>query len=74
MSNVDFRGVTYDSNQVILRLSEFLTEERLEKVINVIEKRSNYFIPVLENLYDRGNVSAVMRSSEAFGFYKHHSH
>jgi tRNA (guanosine-2'-O-)-methyltransferase len=25
-------------------------------------------VPVLENIYDRGNVSAVMRSSEAFGY------
>ena len=72
MTKVEFRGLSYDPAQVILRLSEFLTEERLEKIINVVERRSHFFIPVLENLYDRGNVSAVMRSSEAFGFYKMH--
>lgn len=31
-------------------------------------ERSLHVVSVLENIYDQGNVSAVMRSSKAFGF------
>ena len=72
MSEVLYKGEAYSPDTILLKLNEFLTPERLNKIERVVEKRSDYFVPVLEDLYDRGNVSAVMRSSEAFGFYKMH--
>ena len=72
MRELIFRGEVYQSDEVISKLVQFLTPERMEKINNIVGKRSNFFIPVLENPYDRGNVSAVMRSCEAFGFYKIH--
>ena len=69
---VEYKGQFYNSDEVLLKLNDFLTPERLEKISRVVDQRSEFFIPVLENLYDRGNVSAVMRSCEAFGFYKMH--
>ncbi len=52
----------------ILRLGEHLTDERRARLEEVVAKRSLHMVSVLENIYDRGNVSAVMRSAEAFGF------
>jgi tRNA (guanosine-2'-O-)-methyltransferase len=45
-----------------------MTDERKARLDEVVRSRSLHLVSVLENIYDRGNVSAVMRSSEAFGF------
>jgi tRNA (guanosine-2'-O-)-methyltransferase len=58
--------------EVIHVLQPFLSEERWDRLQVVVENRSTQLVPVLENIYDRGNVSAVMRSAEAFGFYRFH--
>ena len=58
----------YSSHEVIEVLSPLLTDSRLEKMHQVLDNRCWSVAPVLENIYDRGNVSAVMRSAEAFGF------
>ena len=70
--NLDYRNEKYDISQVIDKLAEFLTENRRQKIEEVVATRSDHFVSVLEGLYDRGNISAVMRSAEAFGFYKLH--
>lgn len=49
-----------------------LTEERRKKIERVVQGRCYSNVVVLENIYDRGNISAVMRSSEAFGFAQVH--
>ena len=53
---------------VIRLLGPHMTEVRGERMADVLNHRSLHIVPVLENIYDRGNVSAVMRSAEAFGF------
>ena len=58
------------SEEVISLLKNVLTDERVAKIDKVIASRTDQLIPVLENIYDRGNTNAVMRSAEAFGFYK----
>lgn len=45
-----------------------LTEERRHKISKVAYHRNFNLRVILENIYDRGNISAVMRSQEAFGF------
>ena len=54
--------------QITALLTDHLTAERRRRLDEVVAKRSLHFVSVLENIYDRGNVSAVMRSAEAFGF------
>ncbi|RME14619.1 MAG: TrmH family RNA methyltransferase [Bdellovibrio sp.] len=54
--------------QTIHRLSPQVTPQRLQKMQKVIEGRTMNVAVIMENIYDRGNVSAVMRSAEAFGF------
>ncbi len=56
------------SEQVIALLADHLTDERRVRLDEVVSRRSLRLMPVLENIHDLGNVSAVMRSSEAFGF------
>lgn len=56
--------------QVLELLGPMLTDERKAKLEAVVENRSLEMVSVLENIYDRGNVSAAMRSSEAFGFMR----
>ncbi|MBX3023152.1 MAG: RNA methyltransferase [Bdellovibrionales bacterium] len=56
------------AEQVLSLLDNNLTDERRARLHEVVAMRSLHLVPVLENIYDRGNVSAAMRSSEAFGF------
>jgi tRNA (guanosine-2'-O-)-methyltransferase len=56
------------ADQVIQALAPHLTDERRARLDQVVAMRSLHLVSVLENIHDRGNVSAVMRSSEAFGF------
>jgi len=44
-----------------------LTIERQQKISSVVAKRNFISSVLLENIYDRGNMSAVIRSAEAFG-------
>ena len=48
------------------------TPERREKIERVVAGRSYSIVPVLEGLFDRGNVSAVLRSAEALGYQAVH--
>lgn len=51
-------------------MSPMLTDERNSRLKEVADNRSFHLVPVLENIYDRGNVSAVMRSAEGLGFIR----
>lgn len=62
----------YSDTQLISALSERVTPERWQKIQDVVAQRIPQMSVVIENIYDRGNASAVMRSMEAFGFYKIH--
>jgi tRNA (guanosine-2'-O-)-methyltransferase len=55
-------------DQIIDLLPPHMTDERRARLEEVVRRRSKHIVPVLENIHDQGNVSAVMRSSEAFGF------
>ena len=62
----------FDPADVVHALQDHVTPVRLQKIRDVVAKRNNFLATVVENLYDRGNTSAVMRSSEAFGFHQFH--
>jgi tRNA (guanosine-2'-O-)-methyltransferase len=61
------------ANAALERLKPLLTKERVEKIDRVVEQRTYNVVAVLEDIYDRGNASAVMRSAEALGFGLVHS-
>lgn len=68
----EFEGKTFSSTQVIEKLKLQLTDLRINKIKKVVDHRIKGFQPVFENIYDRGNVAAAMRSAEAFGFFNFH--
>ena len=70
--NFTIEDKSYTAEQVLEVLTQQLTDSRKEKIEKVVQNRVQSFQPVFENIYDRGNISAAMRSAEAFGFYKFH--
>jgi tRNA (guanosine-2'-O-)-methyltransferase len=63
---------SYSDQQIISRLSTQVTPERWEKIKKVVSRRISHMSVGIEDIYDRGNASAVMRSMEAFGFCQLH--
>lgn len=63
-------GNSFTAAQIWELLGSRLTESRQTKITQVCAGRCQSLVPVLEGIYDRGNVSAVMRSAEAFGFFR----
>lgn len=57
---------------VLTHIYPLLTPERREKIQKVVEGRCFSNVIVMENIYDRGNVSAVLRSAEALGIGSMH--
>ncbi len=53
-------------------LSEFVSDERKQRIEQVIAHRTYTVTPVIDGVFDMGNVSAVMRTSEALGYQSVH--
>lgn len=62
-----FAGRELQAHEILALLAPYLTSERQERIRIAAQMRTCNVVPVLENIYDRGNISAVLRSSEAFG-------
>lgn len=58
--------------QIIGALEGRLTADRVKRINHVLESRTFSVASVAEHLYDVGNISAVMRSAESFGFLPFH--
>jgi tRNA (guanosine-2'-O-)-methyltransferase len=57
---------------VLKHIAPVLTASRLEKIKKISSERVYDVAVVLEGIYDRGNISAVMRTAEALGFINFH--
>ena len=68
-NTVSINGHNVEIDVVNSCLSEYVTESRRAIIEQVISNRCKSIVPVLENIYDRGNISAVMRSAEAHGYF-----
>lgn len=53
--------------KLIEGLEQFVTEERKERLLSVLDNRTRHITVVLEDLYQTQNISAVMRSCECYG-------
>jgi tRNA (guanosine-2'-O-)-methyltransferase len=53
-------------------LSEFISEERLHRIDEVLNRRTRHLCVVLEDLYQSHNASAVLRSCDGFGIQDVH--
>ncbi len=54
-------------NELAQHLSQFITPTRREKLEAVLQERTRYIVPVLEDLNQPHNMSAAIRSIECFG-------
>lgn len=48
-------------------LTTFITPERNERMLSVLDNRTRFFTVVLEDLFQTQNISAVMRTCECYG-------
>jgi len=69
---IDLDGISCRSELVIKILEPWLTPERVSKINKVLQHRTYTIVPVLDGLYDIGNMNAVLRTAEAFGFQSVH--
>ena len=58
---------------LISYLQKLITPERFEKFQDVIQRRTNHFTVVLEDVYQMHNSSAVIRSCDVFGVQTAHA-
>jgi tRNA (guanosine-2'-O-)-methyltransferase len=70
--SVKFGDKHYSFKEIITRLSPFIGAERREKLHNTAAQRSYDVTTITESIYDQGNINAVIRSSESFGFGSMH--
>lgn len=71
----DFRlntNLSVNYQTILEHIGPLLTEERKAKIEKVVAQRNFETAVVLEGVYDRGNISAVMRSAEGMGFGNFH--
>lgn len=59
-------------NQYLEYLEGFITENRKDKFISVLNQRTNHFTVAIEDVFQLHNTSAVMRSCEVFGVQNLH--
>ncbi len=69
---LNFGGIVCSSEHIITALEPWLTQERINRINKVLQNRTYTILPVLDGLYDIGNMNAVLRTSEAFGFQSVH--
>lgn len=53
-------------------LEEFITENRKNKFLNVLQQRTRHFTVAIEDIFQLHNTSAVMRTCEIFGIQDMH--
>lgn len=51
-------------------LTELITPQKLTKIENLAKNRSQFIVPVIEDIYQFRNAGAIIRSMEAFAFQK----
>ena len=60
------------TGELIKYLEQFITEERKDRINEVIANRTKYVTLVLEDIFQSHNISAVLRSCECFGIQDIH--
>jgi len=65
-------GESFPAAEVVEVLASMVTLERHSRIETTLAQRTYTVAPVMEGLYDRGNVSAVVRSAEALGYQSVH--
>jgi tRNA (guanosine-2'-O-)-methyltransferase len=70
--NLKSERLSVTPEQVMQHVFPLLTPDRQKKIEAVASQRCFDISVVLESIYDRGNISAVMRTAEGLGFANFH--
>jgi len=62
----------FSAEEIIEALGPCIVPERRRRLQEVIAQRTYTIVPVLDGLYDHGNVNAVIRSAETLGYQALH--
>ena len=54
-------------NKKILFFKQFITKNRWDNFIKILDDRTNYVTIILEDIYHEHNISACLRSADCFG-------
>ena len=73
MKRIEGENGSFLPEEIIPTLESEVTPERLQRIDKVVQGRRQDLAVVLENIYNRGNTHAVMRTMEAFGYFQLHS-
>jgi len=63
----EYVGRTLSSNEILAALAPHMSPARLKRIDEVLDDRTYNLAVVVDGMVDTGNVSAVMRSADAFG-------
>jgi tRNA (guanosine-2'-O-)-methyltransferase len=72
IGSLDLDGQTLEPGFVVDTLSSFVSDARRSRIEEVLAGRTRTVTTVVEGIVNLGNVSAVMRTSEALGFQDLH--
>lgn len=70
---IEVAGRRLHIEQIIAILEPILTEDRIVSIDNILPKRTRNIAVVLEQIYDLGNINAVIRSMEGMGYHALHN-
>lgn len=59
-------------NQLLHYLEDFITPERKQRFLEILEKRTKYITVAVEDVFQIHNMSAVIRSCDIFGIQEAH--
>ena len=68
----EIEGLPASPEQVVSVLRDQVTEARYQRIVAVARARTLGVVPVLDNLADPHNASAILRSCDAFGVHEVH--
>ena len=67
---VNLQSNKYSTDEIVSLLSSIITPIRLQKLQECVSQRSGQLSIILDRTYDEGNINAVMRTMENFGFFQ----
>lgn len=73
LGGIEIGDEVFEPEEIIAKLESYISPRRKERIDGVISRRTYTVAPVMEGLYDRGNISAVVRSAEALGYQSLHN-
>lgn len=69
----EYGGEVLEPSRIVEILTDHLTERRRTEIEGVLDDRTLDVAVVVDGMVDLGNVSAIMRSAEAFGYQTVHA-